>query len=418
MKTGILVFLLLLGRAGGLVGAQPELPQEAYVWQRHWTPELRAAVTNHAPSFSGYVALAMEIAWRRGQPEIVRVPVDFTTLRASGKPIGLALRIGPFPGPFLPNDATAHFLSERAAEVVGAAGAAGVIPRELQIDFDCATAKLTGYQTWVETLRQRIAPIPLIITVLPAWLSQPEFRSLAAAADGFILQVHSMDRPQHWESQFTLCDPAAARLAVATAARLGLPFCVALPTYGYQLGFNATGDFLGLSAEGPARLWPPGTRVREVHSDAPALAGLVRDWVATTPPHLQGIIWYRLPISLDALNWPWPTLKAVMEGRVPREHWRVERRPSVTELVEIELQNDGEMELTQLPIIDLTWHGARLVASDGLQGYATGSAGPDHLTLRPRAGRPVRALAPGDKQTVGWLRLDRNTEVNIESKLP
>ena len=107
-----------------------------------------------------------------------------------------------------------------------------------------------------------------------------------------------------------------------------------------------------------------------------------------------------------------------MEGRVPREHWRVERRPSVTELVEIELQNDGEMELTQLPIIDLTWHGARLVASDGLQGYATGSAGPDHLTLRPRAGRPVRALAPGDKQTVGWLRLDRNTEVNIESKLP
>ncbi len=418
MNARCLAFAFLCCQAWTAALAQTALPQEAYVWQRHWTPELRVAITNHAPSFSGYVALAMEIAWRRGQPEIIRVPIDFATLRASGKPIGLALRIGPFPGPFLADDATARFLRERAAEVVGEARAAGVIPRELQIDFDCATAKLSGYQTWVETLRQKIAPVPLIITVLPAWLPQPEFRSLAAAADGFILQVHSLDRPQHWESQFTLCDPVAARKAVAAAARLGLPFRVALPTYGYHVAFDGAGQFLGLSAEGPARSWPPGARVREVRSDAPALAGLVRDWVAAAPPHLQGIIWYRLPISLDALNWPWPTLQAVMEGRVPQEHWRVERRPSMTELVEIELQNDGEMELTRFPIIDLAWHGARLVASDGLQGYAAGSAGPDHLTLRPQADRPGRALSPGGKQTVGWLRFDRKAEVNIESNLP
>ena len=107
-----------------------------------------------------------------------------------------------------------------------------------------------------------------------------------------------------------------------------------------------------------------------------------------------------------------------MEGRAPREHWRVDRRPTTTELVEIELHNDGEMELIRFPKIDLAWQGSRLVASDGLRDYTASAAGPDRLTLRPRADRPMRALAPGDHQTVGWLRFERNTEVTIESKLP
>jgi hypothetical protein len=31
------------------------------------------------------------------------------------------------------------------------------------------------------------------------------------------------------------------------------------------------------------------------------------------------IIWYRVPIATDTRNWRWPTLSAVMSGRLP-EH--------------------------------------------------------------------------------------------------
>ena len=64
-----------------------------------------------------------------------------------------------------------------------------------------------------------------------------------------MLQVHSLERPKNFDAPFTLCDANAARRAVTWAAKIGVPFRVTLPTYGYLVAFAPGGQFVGLSAE-------------------------------------------------------------------------------------------------------------------------------------------------------------------------
>jgi hypothetical protein len=47
------------------------------------------------------------------------------------------------------------------------------------------------------------------------------------------------------------------------------------------------------------------------------VANLVHEWSIDPPANLAGLIWYRLPNEDDDLNWRWPTLAAVMQGRAP-----------------------------------------------------------------------------------------------------
>src|ERR1017187_3270503 len=95
-------------------GAAMPLSQEVYVWQRVWTPQLRRAVVDHGGTFSNVVALAAEVSWNHDKPAVVRVSLDFSTLALTKSRIGLALRIGPFSGPFVTNDATTQTLGSLA----------------------------------------------------------------------------------------------------------------------------------------------------------------------------------------------------------------------------------------------------------------------------------------------------------------
>jgi hypothetical protein len=352
--------LFLLNRPGRRAGGP--LRHEVYVWQRAWTQPVRDAVSERATNFAELVPLKAEISWTDQKPQLTRVALDYPTLAKTGRPIGLALRIGSYPGPFLPpsrtaeqlgfglpgqtardpalasssaqanapkapsplrsagavqNDATTDYLVEVAASLVAEARANGVSPAELQLDFDCATSKLDGYRVWLEAIQRRVAPLLVTITALPSWLRSSAFERLAQAAPNYVLQVHSVERPASFDAPFTLCDPAEARSAVERAGRLGVPFRVALPTYGYVLAFSTNGQFLGLSAEGPRRNWPANARLREIVSSPRELAALLHGWTADRPAAMRGIIWYRLPVPSDRRNWSWPTLDAVISGMPP-----------------------------------------------------------------------------------------------------
>jgi hypothetical protein len=404
--------VLALVWAGPQLGGCVEVfwSQAAYVWQRSWTAPLRVAVAGHGTNFSALVVLSAEVAWRKQQPELVRVSPDWAALQACGRPVGLALRIGSFRGPFAADDRQTAFLAALAAELLAEARAASVAVAELQLDFDCAESKLDGYRVWVETIRRRIAPTPLTITALPSWLKQAAFKPLVSATDGFVLQVHSLEKPKRSDAPFVLCDPVAARQAVARAAGFGVPFRVALPTYGYVVGFDREGRFLGLSAEGPGRNWPDGAQLREVRADAPAIAALVAGWTAAPPASLRGIIWYRLPVAGDRLNWRWPTLAAVMAGKAPRSLLRVEKRCPQPGLVEVTLSNSGDDDYAQRAVVAVRWQRARLVACDGVGGFEPDETGAGVVKFA----RAVCRLGPGQRQTIGWLRLDREDEVRVE----
>ena len=73
---------------------------EVYVWQRAWAEPVRNAVEQHGTNFSALAVLKAEVSWKDKKPQVTRVPVDYATLAKTKRPIGIALRIGPYAGPF------------------------------------------------------------------------------------------------------------------------------------------------------------------------------------------------------------------------------------------------------------------------------------------------------------------------------
>jgi hypothetical protein len=394
--------------------ATNSLSQDVYVWQRDWNQPVRQAVAEHGSNFQEIIALKAEVTWHKGEPQLTQVPLNYAALKDANVPVGLALRIGPYPGPFSSDDKAAVFLSGLASAIVAEAKAGGLKPCELQMDFDCASSKLDGYRVWVAAIRRKVARVPVTITALPDWLDQSSFARLAAATDGYVLQVHSLKAPVSASTPFTLCDPAAARRAVDRAGELGVQFRVALPTYGYLVAFDRAGKFAGLSAEGPNRSWPPDAQVREVRTDPLEIARLVQIWMDHRPAAMRGIIWYRLPVAGDSLNLRWPTLAAIMAGHQPREQVHAVVRRVEPGLVEISLVNDGELDISSRLAVEVRWQNARLVAGDGLGGFDLADDGPS--AVRFQTDNNNCRLPAGEKKIIGWLRLGEDREVQCEIK--
>jgi len=411
-SLALLAILILLDRGGAR--ANGPVRHEVYVWQRAWTQPVRDAITQHATNFSRLILLKAEVSWKDKQPQLTRVALDYATLANIDQPIGLALRVGPYAGPFATNDAVVTYLCDVARSIVIEAQSNHIALTELQIDFDCAESKLDGYRVWVEAIQRRIAPIPVSITALPSWLDSRAFRRLANVATNYVLQVHSVERPRGVDAPFTLCDPRAARRAVERAGRMGVPFRVALPTYGYVLAFDPAGKFIGLSAEGPRPNWPTNAQLRETGSDPLQLSALVQGWTASRPATMSGVIWYRLPTNVDKFNWRWPTLGAIVASRVLSEKFRPDARRVEPGLVEISLVNEGDLDISSRLAVEVRWSNARLVAGDALRGFELAEQNGSAARFQTKT-NSIR-LPAGEIFKLGWLRFDRDCEVTCEVK--
>ena len=396
---------------------QGPLPHSVYVWQRAWTDGVRESVSQHAPDFNEVVVLGAEVSWKDRQPQITRVAVNYSSLAGTNCRVGLALRIGAFSGPFAANDANTRRLESLAESLIAAARTNSVTPFELQLDFDCAESKLDGYRVWLEAIQRRVAPVPVTITALPSWLGSPGFARLAAASTNYVLQVHSLERPRDINDKFSLCDTQAAMRAVERAGNLGVPFRVALPTYGYLLAFKPDGKFLGLSAEGPVQSWPQGTRIREVRADPVEMAALVSGWNTNRPSALRGVIWYRLPVAADNLNWRWQTLSDIVHAKPLGKNLNARARRIEPGLVEISVANEGSLDDSSRLTVAVRWSregGTRLVAGDGLRGFKLTESGEASAAFQ--VGPHTLHLRAGETNVIGWLRFNRDCEVDVELK--
>lgn len=384
------------------------LTQEGYVWQRVWTPQVRAGVAEARGKFSGLTVLAAEVDWRDQQPAITRPKLDFSLLASLGIPISLAMRLGPWPGPYETTDPRTQQLAIWLREIIKQAEMAGYPPAEVQVDFDAATAKLEGYQTWLTLLQQAATPIPISFTVLPDWLNSPILKSMARQTGRFVLQVHAVEKAQREPQDPSLIQTEQTKRWVERAAEFGVPFRVALPTYRSVVGFNAEGKIIGIDSEGPRRAWPEQTELVSYVSPPEVIAGLVRDWMADRPAMLGGLLWYRLPVPEERRNWRWLTLEAVMAGRVPKPNVRVAM--SGANPVDLMLQNQGAADAPwpDKIVAHLPEGGGGIVAGDALAGYTLvlDPAEPGRAEFRKVAGTPDAFLLPGDEKSLGWLRLD------------
>ncbi len=414
MKAAALAGLLAL--AGPALAATREI----YVWQRQAArAEVGAAIREFAPRVEGFCVLAAEVSWRGGRMATVRPRLDYAALIAARRPVGLALRVGAFAGPFAGDDATARALAALARALLTEARGAGLEPAELQIDFDCAESKLAGYRLWLGALRAAAGGARLGFTALPVWLRHAEFTALARAADSFVLQVHALEKPTGPETPFTLCDPERALAWARQAGAAGVPFRVALPTYGYALHFDATGRFVALAAEGPGVAAPPGGRLRVVRSDAPELARLARRLADDPPPQCTGVIWFRLPVAGDRLNWSAETMRVVLGGGIPERKLIGEVQRPEPGLAEIFLVNAGQTTEPLPARIDLSAGDARPLAVDNLGGFQLVMAQGRVQGIERAAGASEEAsLAPGARMLIAWLRHAHEVPVTVSLPPP
>ena len=409
LTAGVLIAMLL--RSDRIPQVSGPLQHEAYVWQRAWTPDLLDRLGEAGPLLRGVVVLSAEISWSAARASICETELDFAALKACGCPVGLVIRVGPYSGSFDENAEATRLVADVAASTVRKARAAGLTVSEIQIDFDCPESKLAGYRIWVEAVRRRVGDLPVTITALPSWLDSPQFVELVRATCGFVLQVHALRRPQSLQDIPSLCDPQRSRRWVEQAARAGVPFRVALPTYSYLLAFDVAGAYLGASAEGSSGAWAPGTQFRLLTADAEAMATLVRRWTENRPALLRGILWYRLPIESDKLNWRWTTLRAIMDGRLPRADLRVETRQVEPGLIDVYLHNAGDADARLDASVSLRWDGKDPIARDALGEFEGVELVGSQWTLRPDADAPRAVLGPGKRRMIAWMRFDTNREV-------
>jgi hypothetical protein len=378
------------------------MKQDAYVWQRAWTPEVRLAVQRAAPRLARLVVLAGELEWGQGSPRIIRPDIPWPLLVSLGTPVGLALRSSAPPSP---DDAGAA-ISHLAAQLVTEARACGLEPAELQLDVDWPVSRLSACRSWTAATRSAVPGVPVTITALPAWLEDRLFAAVARDAGGFVLQVHGLEIPRL--NAMRTCDPVVARRAVERAARAKVPFRVALPTYGYRASFRGE-RLTAYATDGETRAGGSGAVAFEVRTDAGAMAGLLSGWIDDRPAALLGAIWYRLPVDSDRRNWSWATFDAVLSGRIPASRVSATAVRDPAGAIEVLLQNSGDADL-EAPTVVAVWSGARIVAADGLAEYRARIDAPSAVRFVP----PSMWFAPGARATIGWLRLDSAAEVRVE----
>jgi len=391
---------LLLGAtscADGPRGWGP-LPQGVYVWQLAWNDQVAEAVTATADIVDTPVVLATELTVRG-----CTLRPRHATYRAevfADRPTGVAVRLGP-----LALERCGSAVQRQViAEVVAArdrAHKAGLTIAEVQLDYDTPTRSLRSYAALLSDLRTALGEAQtLTITSLPTWLGSPAFADVAAAVDAFVLQVHALEGPRGPKAA-TLFDPVAARRAIDKAGELERPFHVALPTYGYELGFEAASDrFLGLKADATAAPWPAGTRRQVIRAAPSAVATLARELESDRPAHLTALRWFRLPVGRERLNWDRATFRAVVSrapvtSRLRTVTTRMGRR------LDVHLVNVGSAQ-AEVPAQVKAPADCSLMA-EGIAPFEAPERRGKQWSFEDGQHALRRPLAPGERRRVGWL---------------
>lgn len=387
---GWVAVVLCAGLAGGWLFTRPprEIKIETYVWQRRDSSELRDALERSKPLLARCHFLGIEMGRDASGWRVSRSSVPDELFEGQG----LVLRLGAsLAGETWENSETIDRVMEEAAWLAAKPAA------ELQIDYDCPQGSLDFYRRLLDCIKTRFPQRRWTITALPSWLGEPAAKRLFDAADGVVLQVHSLQLPKNPAQPIIICDPSAARAAVKRMKKFGKPFRVAINTYACEVLFDGEGriiDVISEDIDSPPPL--AATRRSAGISDAVALAELVAEWRRNPPHGLEGIIWYRLPLETDRRNWRWQTWAKVAVGEVPNSALRIEAQKTPQGAWDLVVSNAGERD-ERLP--EFLAIGCETLVLEGINGYL--SEGASRLRLDDA---PWPWLPPGASLTAGWLR--------------
>lgn len=396
----VFVFLILMLCALSCAAALPPLPHEAYIWQRNWTPGLSDAIDESQSALAGYRVLAAE-SDRSGSLQSIAPDLAFL-LRQEQVPVTAVIRIN---GSDPPPDPDA--LSARVRAIVRDWKAAGISLAGIEIDHDCASARLGDYARLLHALHSAgwTPGLRLSITALPTWIGADALRDVLAQVDESVLQVHAVRAPASG-----LFDVRAARRWIdAYAAISPQPFRVSLPAYGVRVRFGNDGHALAIEAEVPREM-SDGSNTRELRARPQEVAALLRELASARPAALAGIVWFRLPTQDDRRAWSIETLRAVIKAEplIDRLQARVETGPDGAS--DIVLSNRGTLDATNASI---SVRGEHCTAADAVSGYRVQQEADMWHFLAP----PDGILRAGRERRIGWMRCG-NVEKVIIDEIP
>ena len=342
--------------------------QAAYVWQRNWTPGVRDAVAHPPAGIDGLHVLIAEVspathasasptASSPSPPTLTMMAVDASSLAAAHVPITLVVRLeGSRP--------IADLSLDPVLRSADALRAAGVEIGGIEIDHDCATARLADYAYWLSA--RRPTGYRFSITALPTWASSPALIDVAHAVDEIVVQVHAVRAPMIFDANIAWRDLTRFARAVKT------PMRVALPTYSAMV------------------------RDVEVSVDPDDVAVFV-DRLAKTPiAGVGGIVWFRLPVEGDEQTWSRATFARIV-ARDPVASAGIDARAKV----ELVAQGDQRFDvvvsnptdaLVEMPPVHIA---GDIGAADMVMGYRELGSG--------RWEAPRRSLAHNERIVIGWI---------------
>lgn len=376
----LIVLLAACGRS-----ESPPLPNDAYVWQRQWTPAVIAALADSTGLVEQWRVLAAEMS--AGGRWMVAAP-DLAALAATRRHVVLVLRLDGR-ADALPRAA----VQERIATTVSAWRLAGIPVTGVEIDYDCPTSKLPAYSAFLAELRSGLEPeLRLSITALPTWLESPHLLTLLRNVDESVLQVHAVLSPS-----LGLFDARrAAAWLEAYAQQTQRPWRVALPNYGSRVVWDDVGRVVAIESERPA-LQAEG-QASELVATPPVIANFIEQLNHKRPSGLAGIVWFRLPTDADVRIWSLPTWHAVMARQAL--HSRLELSAPVnrsTGAQDLYLANTGTADAS-LPFRVRVDGDCRV--GDGINGYTLERDGAGMYLRRGRDG----LLRAGTQRNIGWIR--------------
>jgi hypothetical protein len=281
-------------------GAKPFVAcSHAYVWQRRWNQALANSLAEANGLFQGLRVLVMEMDPDGRIHHINLSPTMLRQFRGELRPV---IRVN---GAHPPSWQQLH---DGVQQALVHWQRAGLSMNAIELDHDCASARLPEYQATLAQLRLHWPELQWSITALPSWLNSPIHRALFDTVDEVVLQVHALDRGT---AQLFDLKQAQRWFETMRARHPRLRFWLALPAYGIAVGELA----------GQPRVLAEGVRQapsdwRELQVEPHALARWLRQLEAQveTPVGFQGWIWFRLPTAEDARAFSMRTLAAIERG--------------------------------------------------------------------------------------------------------
>ncbi|MCX7354975.1 MAG: DUF3142 domain-containing protein [Alphaproteobacteria bacterium] len=368
------------------------LRHDAYVWQRVWTPELRASLQASSDLVRAWRILVAE-ASRTGQWAVVDVP--WRHVDATDRPVVAVIRIdGRLDEARMP--AMVEAVLARIADAQAARGAEAPF-FGVEVDYDCPTSKLVGYARFLSELRQRLPQTTaLSITALPTWMMSRDLELVTGAVDEVVLQVHAVDDPREG-----LFDPVRAETWVKNFAhRTRLPFRLAIPAYGVRVTFRSDGRLA--SVEGETPVYAGAANARTLGADPREVSNFLQSLQHIAPFRLAGVAWFRLPTAADSRAWSLETWRAVVAGRLPDADIVADLAPTASPgLWAVTLSNPSPIDRPLPRRVELD---SACAIADGANGFRLAQRATDDMdgpVLQASGGDWLRA---NRTRTIGWAR--------------